>query len=115
MSCALHNDAMTFGVPVLSEDEVAKTKRLLGLSDPPESSGEAETCARTPVRRRNAPDPQLLLPPVTNRAREADEHWASRIRGLHGPEHMLGFRGLYLPAFRTGSRSVHSALAGLAV
>jgi hypothetical protein len=28
---------------------------------------------------------------------------------------MLGFRGLYLPAFRTGSRSVHSTLAGLAV
>jgi hypothetical protein len=68
----LHNDAMTFGVPVLSEDEVAKTKRIVGLADPPESSDGAEACPCTPARRRKAPDQQLLLPPVTDRAREAE-------------------------------------------
>lgn len=110
----LHNDAVQFGERVLSEDEVATSRRLLGLDDlrPPEDTEDAE---RTRPRKRKTPDPALLLPSVADRARDADEHWSVRIRGLHPPGHMLGFRGLYLPAFRTASRSVHSALGGLAL
>jgi hypothetical protein len=30
--------------------------------------------------------------------------WSVRVRGLHPDGHPLGFRGLYLPAYRVGSR-----------
>jgi Family of unknown function (DUF5677) len=110
----LHNDAMRYGERVLSDDEVATTRQLLKL-DQAEADEDAEAAACTRPRRRKTPDPQILLPHVTDRAHEADVYWSLRIRGLHGAGHMLGFRGLYLPAFRTTSRSVHGALGGLGV
>jgi hypothetical protein len=76
---------------------------MLGLDRPKAGSN----------KKRKRPDPEILLPPVTDRARESDEHWAERIAGLHPDGHLLGFRGLYLPAFRTASRSVHTSIGGL--
>ena len=46
-------------------------------------------------------------------AEEADEHWPLRVRGLHPAGHPLGFRGLYLPAYRVGSRAAHGSLMAL--
>ena len=106
----MHNDAVqSFGEDVLSEHEVSHAKRLLKLdADGP----KAATCCGA-IKRRNRPDASLLLPPVPDRAREADEHWAGRVRGLHPPGHPLSLRGLYVMCFRRASRSVHSALGGL--
>jgi hypothetical protein len=106
----MHNDAVqSFGEDVLSDDEVSHTKRLLKLDG---EEPKATTCCGA-TKRRNRPDASLLLPPVPDRAREADEYWAGRVRGLHAPGHPLSLRGLYVMCFRRASRSVHSALGGL--
>lgn len=106
----MHNDAVrSFGEDVLSDDEVSHTKRLLKLDA---EEPKATTCCGATKRRRR-PDASLLLPPVPDRAREADEYWAGRVRGLHAPGHPLSLRGLYVMCFRRASRSVHSALGGL--
>lgn len=108
----LHNDAATFGLPILTQDEVAATKKSLGME--PETGPEAPralNCARG--SRRKGPDPDRVLPPVTERAREADEYWSSRVAGLHPSGDPLGFRGLYLPAYRVASRATHSSMMAL--
>ena len=110
----LHNDAAQFGEslgdPVLSDEEVAESKQSLGLSDEPASASGCESAGR---RRRRQPDADRILPPVTEMAEQADEHWSVRVRGLHPAGHALGFRGLYLPAYRVGSRAAHGALMPL--
>jgi hypothetical protein len=102
----MHNDAARFGIPTLSEEEVAITRKWLGLNSDADDAG---------LKKKRQPDSSLLLPPVPDRARESDEYWSSRISGLHPPGHALGFRGLYLAAFRTTSRSVHTSIGGLGV
>jgi Family of unknown function (DUF5677) len=111
----LHNDAARFGEshgdPVLSDEEVAESKQSLGLSDEPASA--TEDCESGGRRRRRQPEAARILPPVTEMAEQADEHWSVRVRGLHPAGHPLGFRGLYLPAYRVGSRAAHGALMAL--
>lgn len=105
----LHNDAVVFGESILSEDEVVRAKAYLGLSA--EARREAaESCQR---RGRGQPDPERVLPPATDRARQADEHWSTRINGLHPTGHLLSLRGLYLGAYRIGSRSTHGSMLAL--
>lgn len=113
----LHNDALRFedelGERVLTDERVAEIKERLGLSREP-APAEDEACADSASRRRRAePDPELLLPAVTKMAREADLHWSVRVRGLHPADHPLGFRGLYLPVYRIGSRTAHGGLLAL--
>jgi uncharacterized protein DUF5677 len=113
----LHNDAMRFGEwidePVMTDEEVAEAKDALGLSrDVEPDDGDSCSASRGP-RRRTRPDPELVLPPVTERAEAADQHWSVRVKGLHPADHPLGFRGLYLPVYRVGSRSAHGSLMAL--
>jgi hypothetical protein len=109
----LHNDAVTFGEWVLTEEEVVRSTHLLGLGEARGADAAADTCQGT--RKRKTPAADLLLPAVPERARDADAHWSTRIAGLHAPGSMLSFRGLYLPAYRQMSRATHSALSGLDV
>jgi Family of unknown function (DUF5677) len=107
-----HNDAAGFGLTLLSDEEVKSWQTFLELSKADENLAEPENRA-TPTKRRKRPNPERILPPVTDRALQADEHWSSRIRGLHPKGHLLSFRGLYLPAYRTASRSAHGSLMAL--
>ncbi len=79
----LHNDLATFGETLLTPSELASATGAAGL------------------------------PPLTNRAEESDVHWAPRIAGLHGPGHLLSFRGLYNAIYRLGSQSTHGSIASL--
>jgi hypothetical protein len=92
----LHNDAKGFGIGVLSGPEVSGFRRSLGLTNG-----------------KKRPDASLVLPPLTKRAEDADDHWSQRIEGLHPSGHPLGFRGLYVAVYRVGSRTVHSTVMGL--
>src|SRR5690349_20629064 len=65
----IHHDGLDFGETLLSPQEVAVAKA--------------------------AP----TMPNLADRAKEADKHWTSRVSGLHGPGHMLGFRGLYMSIY----------------
>lgn len=105
----LHNDAMGFVGPILTDDQVTTVRASLGLSEP---RPEPEGCGGIPERR-NRPDPERVLPPLSDRALEADEYWPPLVRGLHGRGHPLSFRGLYLVAYRIPSRAVHSSLLAL--
>lgn len=109
----LHNDAVMFKERVLTEEEVEQSKRILGLTDKPEDEGQEDACRRR--RKRAGPAADRRLPPVPERATDADAHWSSRIAGLHPPKHMLSFRGLYLPTYRQMSRATHGAMSGLDV
>lgn len=53
------------------------------------------------------------MPPLTQRAGEADVHWATRVRGLHAASHLLSFRGLYNVIYRLGSQPTHGSIASL--
>jgi hypothetical protein len=97
----LHNDAVSFGASALSEGQATAIRRWLGMED---AGGN---------RVRDKPLPDRVLPEVTQRAHDADVHWSRTISGLHPARHPLGFRGLYLPAFRVASRSVHPSAEGL--
>jgi hypothetical protein len=110
-----HNDATAFGLTLLSGEEVKSWQEFLGLSKADETASDPELWAAetNSDKRRKRPDLERVLPPVTDRALEADEHWSSRIRGLHPKGHLLSFRGLYLPAYRTASRSAHGFLMAL--
>ena len=108
----LHNDAQPFGITILDEHELADTKRLLKLRDEDEAPREPD-CAGKHRRKSNKPDAALVLPPVPQRAIEADKHWAERIAGLHPHRHPLGFAGLYLLCFRVAGRSVHPTMNAL--
>ena len=101
-----YNDATRFGVELLTETQVSQTRSLLGLDD--EKADASEDCSR--VSRRPASD--KILPSVADQADEVDRHWPARIRGFHERGHLLSLRGLYLPAYRSASRSVHSSLGG---
>ena len=113
----LHNDALQFedelGERVLTDERVAEIKKRLGLSREPAPAEDEASAASASRRRRAEPDPELLLPAVTEMAREADLHWSVRVRGLHPADHPLGFRGLYLPVYRLGSRTAHGGLLAL--
>lgn len=100
----MHNDATKFGFETLSDEDLAISRRWLGLDDDPDGTGS---------KKKKQPDASLLLPLVSERAHESDEYWAPRISGLHPAGHALGFRALYLSAFRTTSRSVHTSIGGL--
>jgi hypothetical protein len=65
------------------------------------------------TRASDKPLPDRILPEVPQRAHEAAAHWSRTISGLHPPRDLLSFRGLYLPAFRVPSQSVHASTAGL--
>jgi hypothetical protein len=97
----------------LSEEEVAKTRRLLRLTADSSRNDSADSSTCSHPRKRKRPDSGLVMPKVPELALDADRHWSGRIHGLHPTGHLLGFRGLYVIAFRTTSRSVHSALSGL--
>lgn len=62
----LHNDLAAFGERLLDEREI-----------------QAGSSARG-------------MPPLTERARQADEYWSDRVDGLHPGDHLLSFRGLSL-------------------
>jgi hypothetical protein len=79
----LHNDAAAFGETILTATEATDAK--------------------------NAPE----MPNVADRAKEADEHWPDRVKGLHPDGHLLSFRGLYLSIYRLGSRPTHGAVNAL--
>jgi hypothetical protein len=53
------------------------------------------------------------MPALVDRAQECDDRWASRVHGLHGPGHLLSFRGLYNSIYRLGSQSTHASIASL--
>lgn len=96
----LHKDAVTFGASALTEEEARAISEWLGIED---SEGN---------KVRDKPFPDRVLPPISQRAQEADVHWSRALAGMHPADHPLGFRGLYLPAFRVASRSVHSSAEG---
>lgn len=102
----LHNDAVNFGERLMSPDEIGSAKKLLGIG-----TFETDSCGRR--RRRKTPLPDRILPPLTDRAREADEYWVNRVSGLHASDHLLGFRGLYLGVYRIGSQPTHGSMAAL--
>ena len=106
----LHNDATSFGERVLTDEEVARSRQLLGFD---EKTADRDDAGCQPSRKR--PEADRLLPPVPERASDVDAHWSTRIAGLHAPGHLLSFRGLYLPAYRQFSRSTHGAMSGLDV
>lgn len=102
----LHNDAQRFGESILTDEEVVDVRKQLGIGEE-----EADDCGST--RKRKNPYPDRIMPSVTDRALEADKHWAGRLPGLHPSDHLLGFRGLYLGVYRVGSQSVHSSMQAL--
>lgn len=108
----LHNDAQPFGITILEEDELADTKRLLKLTEEDEAPREPD-CTGKHKRTSNKLDAALVLPPVPQRASEADKHWAGRIAGLHPHRYPFGFAGLYLLCFRVAGRSVHPTMNAL--
>jgi hypothetical protein len=69
----LHKDLATFGEALLTPAEITSAESAAGM------------------------------PALTNRAEEADVHWAQRVRGLHAPGHLLSFRGLYNAIYRLGA------------
>ncbi len=108
----LHNDALRFegqlGQRLWSDGQVAYVKNRLGIGDDA-PLGDAGDCspASDAKRRRNRPDSELVLPGLADQAYEADRYWSPRVRGLYlglySADHVLGFRGLYLPVYRIGS------------
>jgi Family of unknown function (DUF5677) len=99
----LHNDAVQFRIrpPVLTKAEASAIRVSLGMED---DAGN---------RLRDKPLADHILPEVPQRAYDADIYWSQKITGLHSARHPLGFRGLYLPAFRVTSQSVHASVEGL--
>lgn len=93
----LHNDAVTFGETALTQPQITAIRRFLGMDD---NAGN---------HLRPKPLPDRILPDVTRRALDADVHWHQALPGFHPADHLLGFRGLYLPAFRVTSQSVHAS------
>ena len=79
----LHNDLAAFGERLLDEREI-----------------QAGSSARG-------------MPPLTERARQADEYWSDRVDGLHPGDHLLSFRGLYIAVYRLGSQATHGSIASL--
>ncbi len=79
----LHNDAATFGETILTPTEAAKAK--------------------------SAPK----LPHLAERARAADDQWATSVSALHPAGHLLSLRGLYIAIYRTGSRPAHGSINAL--
>ena len=79
----LHDDLATFGETLLSDQEVEKSRNARGM------------------------------PPLADRARQADEHWSGRVEGLHPGDHLLSFRGLYIAVYRLGSQPTHGSIASL--
>jgi hypothetical protein len=96
----LHNDASNFDATALTEDEVLAIRRALEMED---EDGN---------RLAKEPPAELILPDVAQRAHQADVHWPSKIEVFHPAGHPLSLRGLYLPAFRVASRSVHPSTEG---
>src|ERR1035441_1057342 len=80
----------------LSEEEVAKTRRLLGLTADLSRNDSADSSTCSHPRKRKRPDSGLVMPKVPELALDADRHWSGRIHGLHPTGHLLGFRGLYV-------------------
>ena len=118
----LHNDALRFegqlGQRLWSDGQVAYVKNRLGIGDDA-PLGDAGDCspASDAKRHRNRPDSELVLPGLADQAYEADRYWSPRVRGLYlglySADHVLGFRGLYLPVYRIGSRAAHGSLLAL--
>jgi Family of unknown function (DUF5677) len=79
----LHNDLANFGETLLDPPEIAAGQSATGL------------------------------PSLVDRAKECDDHWSSRVSGLHGVGHLLSFRGLYNAIYRLGSQSTHASIASL--
>jgi hypothetical protein len=80
----LHNDALDFGVEVLTTEELEQSVGARAL------------------------DPRL-----PGRAAEVDDYWGPRIPGFRvqpdeGPKDILTFRGMYASIYRIASRSVHA-------
>jgi hypothetical protein len=83
----LHNDLAAFNEVLLTPAQVASAQAAQGM------------------------------PPLANRADEADRHWSTRVSGLHAPGHLLSYRGLYnaitaLVASRLMARSRASCPTG---
>lgn len=64
----LHNDATTFGERILTENEVALSRRILRLDSAKEADDAAGTCKGQ--RKRKGPAAELLLPAVPERAKD---------------------------------------------
>jgi hypothetical protein len=79
----LHRDFATFGETLFDPQEIAAGRAATGM------------------------------PPLANRAKECDEHWAPRVPGLYDDGHLLSFRGLYNAIYRLGSQSTHASVASL--
>jgi hypothetical protein len=54
-----------------------------------------------------------VMPPLLDRAVDADEHWTGRIAGLRGADTTHSYRGLYAIAYRRHSAYDHASVMGL--
>jgi hypothetical protein len=101
-----HNDAAMFGESILTDEQIERTKKRLGIGDE-----VPDDCGGT--RKRKNPYPDRIMPAVTDRALEADKYWAERVPGQHPSSNLLSLRGLYVSVYRIGSQSVHSSMSAL--
>jgi hypothetical protein len=53
------------------------------------------------------------MPPLADRAAQADDHWTGKIEGLRGAHQTHSYRGLYAIAYRRDSAIDHASLMGL--
>jgi hypothetical protein len=82
------NDCRDIGVPMLDDETRAKYQRQVDTLP-----GE--------------------MPPLTERARQADDHWTDRIEVLQGADTTHSFRGFYAFAYRRYSSYEHASVWGL--
>ncbi len=86
---ALHNDALPYGIQILSQAELQATK---GAKKPPS---------------------------VPAMAKDVDEHWGGQLVGFREPQknpgNILTFSGLYVALYRIGSRAAHAQIQSLDV